>query len=54
MRYLSGFESSNAALLVEPDRVRLFSDFRYAEAARRAWLIAQNADRRLDVQRRNG
>jgi Xaa-Pro aminopeptidase len=32
--YLSGFRSSNAALLVEPDRVRLFSDFRYAEAGR--------------------
>jgi Xaa-Pro aminopeptidase len=32
--YLFGFKSSNAALLVEPDRVRLFSDFRYAEAAR--------------------
>jgi len=31
--YLSGFKSSNAALLVEPDRVRLFADFRYAEAA---------------------
>ena len=34
VRYLTGFDSSNAALLVEPDRVRLFSDFRYAEAAR--------------------
>ncbi|MFL5921054.1 MAG: M24 family metallopeptidase [Gaiellaceae bacterium] len=34
VRYLVGFSSSNAALLVEPDRVRLFSDFRYAEAAR--------------------
>jgi Xaa-Pro aminopeptidase len=34
VRYLTGFESSNAALLVEPDRVRLFSDFRYADAAR--------------------
>jgi Xaa-Pro aminopeptidase len=34
VRYLTGFESSNAALLVEPDLVRLFSDFRYAEAAR--------------------
>jgi Xaa-Pro aminopeptidase len=34
IRYLVGFKSSNAALLVEPDRVRLFSDFRYAEAAR--------------------
>ena len=33
VRYLSGFESSNAALLIEPDRVRLFSDFRYREAA---------------------
>src|SRR4051812_50098930 len=32
--YLFGFKSSNAALLVEPDRVRLFTDFRYAEAAR--------------------
>ena len=32
--YLTGFSSSNAALLVEPERVRLFSDFRYAEAAR--------------------
>ena len=32
--YLVGFRSSNAALLVEPDRVRLFTDFRYAEAAR--------------------
>jgi Xaa-Pro aminopeptidase len=34
VRYLVDFSSSNAALLVEPDRVRLFSDFRYAEAAR--------------------
>ena len=32
--YLAGFESSNAALLVEPDRVRLFTDFRYIAAAR--------------------
>jgi Xaa-Pro aminopeptidase len=32
--YLSGFRSSNAALLVEPERVRLFTDFRYVEAAR--------------------
>jgi Xaa-Pro aminopeptidase len=32
--YLTGFSSSNAAVLVEPDRVVLFSDFRYAEAAR--------------------
>jgi Xaa-Pro aminopeptidase len=36
VRYLSGFASSNAALLVEPDGAtpRLFSDFRYAEAGR--------------------
>ena len=32
--YLCGFKTSNGALLVEDDRVRLFSDFRYAEAAR--------------------
>ena len=34
VRYLTGFSSSNAALLVEPERVRLFTDFRYLEAAR--------------------
>jgi Xaa-Pro aminopeptidase len=32
--YLVGFHSSNCALLVERDRVRLFTDFRYVEAAR--------------------
>jgi Xaa-Pro aminopeptidase len=32
--YLTGFESTNAALLVEPERTRLFTDFRYAERAR--------------------
>jgi hypothetical protein len=31
--YLSGFRSSNAALVVERERVRLFTDFRYREAA---------------------
>jgi Xaa-Pro aminopeptidase len=31
--YLTGLDSSNAALLVEPDRVRLFTDFRYIESA---------------------
>jgi Xaa-Pro aminopeptidase len=35
VRYLTGFESTNPALLVEPDRARLFSDFRYAEAGKR-------------------
>jgi Xaa-Pro aminopeptidase len=34
VRYLTGFDSSNPALLVEPDRARLFSDFRYAEAGK--------------------
>jgi len=32
--YLTGLESTNAALLVEPERARLFTDFRYAERAR--------------------
>ena len=35
VRYLTGFESSNAALLVEPERTLLFSDFRYAEDGRK-------------------
>jgi Xaa-Pro aminopeptidase len=34
IRYLTGFVSSNVALVVEPERVRLFTDFRYAGAAR--------------------
>jgi Xaa-Pro aminopeptidase len=34
VRYLTGFVSSNASLVVDEERVRLFSDFRYAEAAR--------------------
>jgi Xaa-Pro aminopeptidase len=34
VRYLTGFDSTNAALLVEGDRVRLFTDFRYVERAR--------------------
>jgi Xaa-Pro aminopeptidase len=34
IRYLCGFDSSNAALFVEPDRVRLFTDFRYIASAR--------------------
>jgi len=34
VRYLVGFSSSNAALLVEPERTLLFSDFRYADAGR--------------------
>jgi Xaa-Pro aminopeptidase len=34
VRYLTGLQSSNAALLVDEDRLLLFTDFRYAEAAR--------------------
>jgi len=34
VRYLTGFQSSNAALHVERERVRLFTDFRYISAAR--------------------
>jgi Xaa-Pro aminopeptidase len=34
VRYLTGFQSSNAALLVDDERVVVFTDFRYAEAAR--------------------
>ena len=34
VRYLTGFRSTNAAVLVESDRVRLFADFRYAQAGR--------------------
>jgi Xaa-Pro aminopeptidase len=34
VRYLTGFESTNAAVLVEHERTRLFTDFRYAERAR--------------------
>jgi Xaa-Pro aminopeptidase len=55
VRYLTGFESSNAALVVDPERARLFSDFRYAEAGRqiegveftltRRSLLADLADR---------
>ena len=36
--YLTGLDSSNAALLVEPDRLRLFTDFRYVEKARATGL----------------
>jgi Xaa-Pro aminopeptidase len=34
VRYLTGFESSNAVLLVDAERVLLFTDGRYVEAAR--------------------
>jgi len=34
VRYLCGLVSSNAALVVDPERVRLYTDFRYLETAR--------------------
>lgn len=34
VRYLTGLDSSNAAVLVEHHRATLYADFRYAEAAR--------------------
>jgi Xaa-Pro aminopeptidase len=34
VRYLTGLNSSNVALLVDEERALLFTDFRYAEAAR--------------------
>jgi Xaa-Pro aminopeptidase len=34
VRYLIGFQSSNVALFVDEERLMLFTDFRYAEAAR--------------------
>src|ERR1051325_5964793 len=34
VRYLVGFQSSNAAVFVDEDRTLLFTDFRYAESAR--------------------
>ena len=35
VRYLTGFESTNAALLVDGERAVLFTDFRYAEEGRK-------------------
>ena len=62
--YLTGFRSTNAALLVDGERARLFSDFRYAEAGRkveevefvevpRALIrgIAAHVDGRLEFER---
>jgi Xaa-Pro aminopeptidase len=34
IRYLSGLASSNAALLIDDERVQVFTDYRYAESAR--------------------
>ena len=45
--YLTGLDSSNAAVLVEPDRVRVFTDFRYIEKARALDLDALALRRNL-------
>jgi Xaa-Pro aminopeptidase len=34
VRYLTGLQSSNVAMLIDDERIVLFTDFRYAEAAR--------------------
>ncbi|MGN6429979.1 MAG: M24 family metallopeptidase [Gaiellaceae bacterium] len=50
VRYLTGFVSSNVALVVEPERVRLFTDFRYATAARAVEDVEFVETRRLAIQ----
>jgi Xaa-Pro aminopeptidase len=45
--YLTRLDSSNAALLVEPDRLRLFTDFRYVDKARRLGLDVVGLGRNL-------
>ena len=45
--YLTGLASTNAGLLVEPDRLRLFTDFRYGEKARTLGLEVVEVPRNL-------
>jgi Xaa-Pro aminopeptidase len=45
--YLAGLESSNAAMLVEPNGVRVFTDFRYVEKARSLGLDVTPVSRNL-------
>jgi Xaa-Pro aminopeptidase len=45
--YLTGLHSSNAAVLVEPDRLRVFTDFRYLEKARATGLEVVEVQRNL-------
>jgi Xaa-Pro aminopeptidase len=49
IRYLTGFVSSNVSLVVEPERVRLFTDFRYATAAREVEDVEFVETRRLVI-----
>ena len=44
VRYLTGLQSSNSAVLVEPDgSATLYTDFRYANRARALGSVAQPA-----------
>jgi Xaa-Pro aminopeptidase len=45
--YLTGLDSSNAAVLVEPDGVRVFTDFRYVEKGRLVGLDVTPVSRNL-------
>ena len=45
--YLTELDSSNAALLVEPDGLRVFTDFRYVEKARLLGLDVTPVSRKL-------
>jgi Xaa-Pro aminopeptidase len=47
VRYLTGLKSSNAAFLVERDRLRLFTDSRYREKARELGLEVVELSRNL-------
>src|SRR5262245_47960038 len=50
VRYLTGFVSSNAALLVDPaGEATLYTDFRYAEAAREVEAVAFHQTPRVVV-----
>jgi Xaa-Pro aminopeptidase len=50
VRYLTGFVSSNCSLLVDQEKVQLFTDFRYAEAARQVADVEFVETRRETVQ----
>jgi len=49
VRYLTGLDSSNAALLLEAGRSRLYTDFRYLERARALGTIDEVVETRRDV-----
>jgi Xaa-Pro aminopeptidase len=48
--WLTGLDSSNAAVLVEPDRLRIFTDFRYREKARETGIEVVEIPRGLFVK----